>query len=180
MGISCDFINWVSHADIRDLDFRGPAFTWQHGSLFERFDRVLCNEEWHHYLLEASLFHLPRISSDHRPLLMHLYYPSQALSNVHPFKFQATWLTHESFKQFVKDNWRQRECFMRTVASITEDLQIWNKEIFGHILKQNKVMLARIKGIQRSLEKIFSSNLYELEIRLKKELEIILQREEIH
>jgi len=53
----------------------GPEFMWcsnQGGCarLRERLDRELANEVWIDLFLESSIMHLPRIGSDHCPLLL--------------------------------------------------------------------------------------------------------------
>ena len=55
----------------------------------------------------------------------------------------------------------------------------WNKDIFGNIFKRKKELLARIGGIQRTLEKHHSRRLIELEIKLKRNLERVLTQEEV-
>lgn len=55
----------------------------------------------------------------------------------------------------------------------------WNKDIFGNIFKRKKELLARVGGIQRTLEKHHSRRLIELEIKLKRNLERVLTQEEV-
>ncbi|MBA0778213.1 hypothetical protein Gotri_006107, partial [Gossypium trilobum] len=54
--------------------------------LFERLDRVLGKEAWVHKFPTCSITHLPKIKSDHRPLLLSLF-PEVTLSRGRPFRF---------------------------------------------------------------------------------------------
>lgn len=69
-GMSRDFVSWYSHSHLIDLGFHGPKFTWQRRSLLERLDRALNNQVWRIIFSEASIFHLTRLHSDPRPLLV--------------------------------------------------------------------------------------------------------------
>lgn len=53
-----------------DLNFVGPRFTWQRGNLMFRLDRAICNPAWLESYPTTQVMHLPRIQSDHRPLLI--------------------------------------------------------------------------------------------------------------
>ncbi|KAL1151813.1 hypothetical protein V6Z11_A09G067300 [Gossypium hirsutum] len=78
-----DFITFV---ELHDLGFRGPPFTWHRGFLFERLDRALGNEAWLRNFPDCMVTHLPKIKSDHRPLLLVLN-PSHSLPRGRPFRF---------------------------------------------------------------------------------------------
>lgn len=97
----------------------------------------------------------------------------------HPFKFQATWLTHEQFQAFVKDSWLPNEPLVSALDKLARDLTSWNKEVFGNIFHQKKHLLARIAGIQTTLSRECNRGLIKLEARLRRELDDILEREEI-
>lgn len=55
----------------------------------------------------------------------------------------------------------------------------WNTDTFGHITKKKLNLIARLKGIQRNLEKYFSPKLKTLEKELRKELEAVLDDQEL-
>ncbi|CAN1122766.1 hypothetical protein LINPERPRIM_LOCUS2890, partial [Linum perenne] len=50
--------------------FTGPKFTWFRGRLKERIDRALCNSHWLRAFQDAQTYHLERLKSDHRPILV--------------------------------------------------------------------------------------------------------------
>lgn len=55
----------------------------------------------------------------------------------------------------------------------------WAKKDIGNIFKEKRILLARLDGIQKALEKGFNSFLLELNTTLQIELERILNEEEI-
>lgn len=54
----------------------------------------------------------------------------------------------------------------------------WNKEVFGNVVRQKRILLARLAGIQRSLEFCRLRRLMVLEKELQCELGRILDVEE--
>ncbi|XP_040934435.1 uncharacterized protein [Gossypium hirsutum] len=70
-GRRCPYFgNFVASAELHDLGFRGPPFTWHKGVLFERLDHAMGNEAWLCNFLNYMVTHLPKIKSDHRPLFL--------------------------------------------------------------------------------------------------------------
>ena len=53
-----------------DLNFSGPRFTWSRRNLSKRLDRLVCNDGWLIKHANSSVMHLPKIDSDHRPILV--------------------------------------------------------------------------------------------------------------
>lgn len=84
-----------------DLGFSGPTFTWTNrrdigGLIQTRLDRCWANPSWTLAFPEANVTHLPRISSDHCPLLLSL--SKTCASRVErPFRFEKIWLSHPGF-----------------------------------------------------------------------------------
>lgn len=83
---------------MHDLYFHGPRFTWSRDNLLKRLDKVICNDDWVQRFADYNVLHLFKFSSDHRPIMVNCNNP--ALGNVgnRPFRFQAVWLTNNSFK----------------------------------------------------------------------------------
>ncbi|XP_026459087.1 uncharacterized protein LOC113359711 [Papaver somniferum] len=69
-----EFRNFIQDRGLIDLGYTGPAFTWSNGAIvekpiFERLDRAVCTADWFFMFPDNGVLHLPRISSDHAPIL---------------------------------------------------------------------------------------------------------------
>ncbi|KAJ6418599.1 hypothetical protein OIU84_001878 [Salix udensis] len=69
------FVDWIGRNQLIDLGFSGSKFTWCNkrnveGIIWKRIDRGLSNIAWRLMFPEAHLSHLPRINSDHCPIML--------------------------------------------------------------------------------------------------------------
>lgn len=179
------FADWIGRHHLVDLGFSGALFTWckknVHGeTLWERLDRGLCNITWRHKFPEGFVRHLLRVKSDHCPLLISLNFAQYPRSEFKIFRFQAMWMLHQGFKDFVSAIWNNSNgnAMCKTI-SLTKALTDWNKEVFGNIFQQKKILMARLDGTQRSLCKRTVPFLVELEKKLLGDLNVILEQEEL-
>lgn len=74
------FKECLDSCSLLDLGFSGPKFTLSNlrevlDIIFERIDRCFTNPSWRLLYPEASVTHLPRVFSDHCPVLLELYKP---------------------------------------------------------------------------------------------------------
>ncbi|CAL1408859.1 unnamed protein product [Linum trigynum] len=60
----------IRDCGLLDVGFTGPKFTWSNGRLSQRLDRALCNQEWIRQFPDTVSTNLPRLRSDHRPILI--------------------------------------------------------------------------------------------------------------
>ncbi|XP_042059474.1 uncharacterized protein LOC121803977 [Salvia splendens] len=65
-----DFAEVISDCQLLDIGADGPKFTWARGDTFERLDRVFLGEGWANLFESTSVMNLPRLLSDHFPLLV--------------------------------------------------------------------------------------------------------------
>lgn len=91
----------------------------------------------------------------------------------------ATWLIDSRFIDFMQVNWKNEVSYYQAVSEFTQQVQHWNKNSFGNIFQRKKVLLARIGGVQRALERRPLRSLHRLEAKLKRELEEVLMQEEL-
>ena len=96
-----------------------------------------------------------------------------------PFRFLASWLTDKRFSSFVSQMWKKDVDYNVSVKEFIGKIDHWNKNEFGNIFKWKKKILARLNGIQKALESHHSDNLVKLETQLSKELNDILNQEEL-
>lgn len=81
--------------------------------------------------------HLPKIFSDHYPISTCGYAPIPMV--LKPFRFQAVWLIHEKFEEFVLENWDNNQPLIPFLANFSAKLNLWNKNIFHNILKRKPI-----------------------------------------
>lgn len=100
----------VDDVGLVDLGFSGARFTWSRGLSSENFkgahiDRALCSMEWQLQFSTATVTHLPKLNSDHCPLLVNLLDSPPAASAGRSFRFQLAWFAHHNFKDWFPQNW---------------------------------------------------------------------------
>ncbi|KAH1108946.1 hypothetical protein J1N35_012714 [Gossypium stocksii] len=81
------FGEFVDMAKLQDLGFKGPHFIWYRGGLFERLDHVLGNDTWVDSVPNCLVTHLPKMKSNHMPLLLIL---RQEITSPRGRPFQST------------------------------------------------------------------------------------------
>ncbi|KAH9696901.1 reverse transcriptase domain-containing protein [Citrus sinensis] len=92
-GICPLFNSWFHANKMVDLPFSGPWFTWVRGSLSKRLDHVLSNKDWILKFDNYSVTNLPRVDSDHRPVLVRFERNGRGMGSIKPFRFLAAWMT---------------------------------------------------------------------------------------
>lgn len=95
-----------------------------------------------------------------------------------PFRFIVAWLKHEQFVEFLKCNWRKEANMMVNLDNFKEKLHDWNFNIFGHVGRKKREIIARPGEIDCALERRYSQFLVNLEKELKRELDVVLAYEE--
>ncbi|XP_019184862.1 PREDICTED: uncharacterized protein LOC109179839 [Ipomoea nil] len=180
---SSDFANWILEEGLVDMGFSGPKLTWVkdgHSDFIKgaRLDRALCSTEWRVQFPEASMTHLARFSSDHAPLLVRLNEDNSRRKEA-PFVFQAAWLTHADIHNVVANAWDTGKTLMENTGTLAATLSTWNKETFGNVFKRKKTLASRISGIQKCLATSYHKGLVKLDLKLREELEVTLQQEEL-
>ncbi|KAJ1389959.1 Ribonuclease H domain [Sesbania bispinosa] len=110
---------------------RRPPYTWEWRNVKECLDRVLCNGSWRMLLEEASVYHLPTLKSDHKPLLIKMKNDQTMCYSNRPFRFVAAWLADSSFNQVVKEAWRVEGSWTSKVKTFQSKAMDWNVNCFG-------------------------------------------------
>ncbi|XP_042043397.1 uncharacterized protein LOC121788871 [Salvia splendens] len=152
-----DFAEAIEDCRILDPGFDGSEFTWAKNGLFERLDRILVNERWAQTLETTRVTNLPRIASDHGPVLVRCKVTSNN-SGDRPFRFQNMWVRHEGFEDLVRGDWSQPTesggllNFQIKLARLKRILKVWNKETFGNIHNNLRDMEVKIALAQSDFE----------------------------
>lgn len=115
--------------------------------------------------------HLPKIQSDHRPILIKTHGAKHSTNRQRPFKYIASLATHPDFSRLVRESWAFNRSVSEKILNLITEAQIWNQSVFGHIINRKKRLKARINGIQKSLESYPSSRLEDLDAQLRREYE---------
>ncbi|CAL1387359.1 unnamed protein product [Linum trigynum] len=100
--------------------------------------------------------------------------PTQGGTHPSPklFKFEAAWLTHYDFQNFLNNNWNgQGNNFHLALQELFTSLVAWNKSVFGNVFQRKKRLVARIEGIERILATSFQPGLAKLHAKLEEELD---------
>lgn len=101
------FRNFLANAQLRDLNYQGSPFTWfslrnKRISIKERLDRCLGNSVWCVQQAKSQVFHLPKLGSDHRPILLDTH-PTESKSPP-IFRFEHIWTTKEECYSVIHSN----------------------------------------------------------------------------
>lgn len=178
------FAYWIFEEGLLDMGYSGHAFTWTRGNDRDtwkaaRLDRALCDMSWRLRFKEATVEHLPRVGSDHCPILLRTS-AGKNHSRTLPFRFQTAWLTHPKFEDEVKRCWKNTNNLATNKRNLACALKDWNVKEFGNIFHRKNRLMARISGVQRRLDQHQDKGLIKLEARLRKELDVVLTQEELH
>lgn len=87
-GIS-PFRDMIQACDLLDAGFQGSKFSWRHGNLFQRLDRVLINMRWRMKFQHATVFHMPFFKSNHRVVWVQVKRKRKINRERRPFRFLA-------------------------------------------------------------------------------------------
>lgn len=162
LGFSSHILTQTNCKDVSDL-------------IQKRLDSCWANPAWNLLFLEASVTHLPRINSDHCPILLKLSDSFNSRLD-RPFHFEKMWLSHPRFCRVVED---AQDCSPNQAISSFKTLAFnWNKEVFGNLFAKKRKILARIDGLQKALAVRPSTFLISLEKELSLEYTTILNQEE--
>lgn len=167
-----------------DVGFVGQKFTWSNkrrvGPIMERLDRSWDNVDWMSLFPSAIMKVLPRLTSDHFPILLTLVKPND-FQKPKPFLFEPMWCLNFSFACILNVEWSKSEkLFFEKLIELSPVLDSWNKNVFGNVFKKKARILVRIEGIQKYQgNQGFSIFLFDLEASLQEELMSILHQEEL-
>ncbi|XP_039002736.1 uncharacterized protein LOC120129249 [Hibiscus syriacus] len=176
-GVSQLFVDFVFEMELFEVDYQGLQFTWRRGNLFKRLDRCLMNSCWANIFPGTMVIHLGRVGSDHCPLVLKPQ-SNMSFQSTRPFRFIAAWQDHPQFKDFLSEVWRNGLDALTNVNSFQSKASEWNLNVFGHIGRKKRELLAWLRGIDRALITRYSQRLVDLQHVLEYELEQVLQQEE--
>ncbi|KAI9085740.1 hypothetical protein K1719_032346 [Acacia pycnantha] len=130
------FNSWIQDCSLIDMEANGPFFTWRGPKwdglerVYRRLDRCLCNQKWQERFEDAEVSVIPRLSSDHHPILVSLHGEDKGFKERN-FKFEAMWLMHDQFGEVMNRQWLNNVDAHVNLVSLKQELIRWNKEVVG-------------------------------------------------
>ncbi|XP_057445015.1 uncharacterized protein LOC130737280 [Lotus japonicus] len=176
------FRDMVDSCNLLDINPAGYKFTWvrRRGGvpiLFKKLDWCFIDAGWRTAFPEGAADVLPRLSSDHHPILVRC--GPTPLRGPRPFRFEAAWLMHEQYAGLVQDAWALQGDVSSKLELVKDKSVLFNKEVFGNIFFRKHELEARLRGAQRKLERVDSASLWRLHDSLEQELDGVLKQEEL-
>ncbi|KAK1310058.1 hypothetical protein QJS10_CPA08g01031 [Acorus calamus] len=109
------FSEWLDQENLLDMPTPNVAFTWSNMRevpTLAKLDRVLICPDWEEAFPRCSVQGLPRITSDHTPLLL---ISSDASLKTPQFKYESWWSECEGVEEVVRACWMTRSdtCMVR-------------------------------------------------------------------
>jgi hypothetical protein len=104
-----------------------------------------------------------------------------------PFRFEKFWIEHPTFKENINHWWREPQPEQGTrmfklykkLRYIKHKLKEWNKEIFGNINQEKRIIENRMRNLQEiCIDKGYIEDRKKEEIQLNQEWEARCQQEE--
>ncbi|XP_019163505.1 PREDICTED: uncharacterized protein LOC109159849 [Ipomoea nil] len=170
---------WIVIGDFNDIASIGEQWGSNRVVQLRRLDRVLWNLNAQHSFPEGKIMVLPRLHSDHNPIMFVEQAGRPPDPSNRPIRFEAAWLTREDYKRIWKDAAALGDHNIEAlISSVTKESLHWNKKVFGNIFNRKKRLEARIRGIQLANNYATSCVLQSLERELADELNMVLDQEE--
>ncbi|KAI5670518.1 hypothetical protein M9H77_10882 [Catharanthus roseus] len=164
--MEADEIHSIELLFLRLLDFlEGFGYYGMKGSsgrlILERLDRCFFNSQWLNLFLGDTISHLPRMSSDHYPILLKLILDHVVNSNPRPFRMLLPWFKQPNFGQFVQEQWGSDGVdFMDMVKYFTLATREWHRNVFGNIVWKKKKFGSSVIYTLNLLEKANQTSLW--------------------
>ena len=100
-----EFSDFINSSDLIDPPLEGGRFTWsshEEVPVLSHIDRFLFSVDWKDHFQGVHQVILPKLTSDHFPILLHTRLTFVAKR---PFKFENFWLEVDGFVDFVQSVW---------------------------------------------------------------------------
>ncbi|XP_021718590.1 uncharacterized protein LOC110686283 [Chenopodium quinoa] len=153
-----DFRETIDACNLRDMGFKGCAFTWQRGKTMdtvirERLDRFLGDDAWCQLFPQFEVKHLVRIASDHAPIMMNTDVVFDRGKRSRPYRFEAWWLSSAECEEVVDTAWKGNIAALphEKVALCASSLTSWAGKKFGDVRKKLKARENELREAQEAV-----------------------------
>ncbi|XP_031120628.1 uncharacterized protein LOC116023758 [Ipomoea triloba] len=170
--------------NLLDPGASGPKFTWHilvgnRVIQMRRLDRLFWNIEAQLAFPEAKLLVLPRLYSDHNPILFVEEAGQPPNRSSRPIRFEAAWLNRDDYNLIWKEAVSNtNQSFTDIISTVTRKSLLWNRNKFGNIFKRKQNLITDIQNIQNRSDFIVSRDLQKRERDLINDLNEVLDQEE--
>jgi len=135
-----EFSDFINGCGLIDPPLEGGRYTWSNHEVvlvLFRIDRFLFSIEWEDHFHGVHQVTLPKIMSDHFPILLRKRTSYVAKC---PFRFENVRLEVDGFSDFVKAvcndcNISGSSSFVlaKKLNLLKSKLKFWNRDVFGHL-----------------------------------------------
>lgn len=184
-GNSARFHRWVSDFSLIDLPLTNLKHTWSNfrtNASCSKLDRIFVSKDWQS-CPKVHLKGIPRVVSDHCPLLLATYGPKWGPM---PFRFENMWFQHKSFKESILSWGNQPQTqvcaafrLQKKLLFIKEKMKTWNPEVFSSLAQQKEILSQQIDHLDQKSDSGLTQEELGLQNKLKEEIQDIAYKEEI-
>lgn len=182
-----DFSELIQDLCIIDLPLQGDQYTWSRGENHiqaSRIDRFMISTEWSDSFKIVKQMALPKVISDHRPILLE---SGDWEATPSYFKFENMWLQAEGFLDKVKAWWKSYIIsgspdfiLVQKLKNLKKDITHWNKEVFGKLeARKNKILDEHFSLEQIAERRTLSTTEKSQMLALQQEYQQLIKAEEI-
>ncbi|XP_057453009.1 uncharacterized protein LOC130744863 [Lotus japonicus] len=178
------FLDNLNSYNLLDIGATGMAFISFRNCqgqlpVHKRLDRALASLQWRVDFPKGGVEVLPRLHSDHSPLLLRC---GRKIENTgsRPFRFEAAWAMHPLYGDVVQEAWQKGgPNVLEDLHEVKNDSIEFNKKTLGNIFRRKRHVENCMASIQMRLETVDSMALLLKLANLKKEYNDILAQEEM-
>ncbi|XP_057797764.1 uncharacterized protein LOC131013653 [Salvia miltiorrhiza] len=185
---SCkDFCEFIDATQFIESPTLGLKFTWSGRRFLPRhveslLDRVLVSDSFAQSWRAINTHILPRITSDHSPLVFQC--SGSDIRRRNSFRFLTMWTSHANFLEVVEHSWTQlveTNCpIFRVMAKLRRlrgVLKSWNKEVFGNVDVSIRELGEKLADVQERISASgYMDDLFNEEIAVQASLNVTLSR----
>jgi hypothetical protein len=154
------FNAWVEIWSLLEVKLSCRKFTWgnnQDNLIMSTIDRFFCNPEVDSIFPLASIRALPRLASDHTPIIW-----DAGLSSIPApsgYKFEKWWLMREEFKEVVSKSWNAPtrgsssiDIWQTKIRRLRQVTKGWNSNIEAELRKLKKNLMEEYDSLDLKAE----------------------------
>ncbi|XP_020693381.1 uncharacterized protein LOC110107449 [Dendrobium catenatum] len=154
-----EMLDFMNNADLDDLGFSGPKFTWSNNKdgnsrIWVRLDRFLMNSERLGLAPFATVRHLNRLVSDHCPMVFDLG-GTGAAASFQWMRFEDVWMSYPASWRVVANAWSKlnfgypADVVNRQCRRTLKALVFWSKHRIRDLGEQKNSLERRIAALQQ-------------------------------